>query len=62
MKCNIKYVISLMFVLLFALGAWADPNITVIKQLNGDAVTTTSPGDVTYSVSDGTCTLTVTPG
>ena len=62
MKCNIKYVMSLMFLLLSALGAWADPNITVIKQLNGDVATTTSPGDVTYRVSDGTCTLTVTPG
>lgn len=61
MKCNIKYVMSLMFVLLFTLGAWADPNISVIKQLNGDVVTTSSPGEVTYSVSDGTCTLTVTP-
>ena len=62
MKCNIKYVMSLMFLLLSALGAWADPNITVIKQLNGDVAATTSPGDVTYRVSDGTCTLTVTPG
>ena len=61
MKHNIKYVISLVFVLLFTQGAWADPAVTIIKQLNGSAVSTTSPGDVGHNVSSGTCTLTVTP-
>ena len=59
MKHNIKYVISLVFMLLMTQGAWADPTVTIIKQLNG--TTTTSPGVVTSEISNGTCTLTVTP-
>lgn len=66
MKHNMKYMFSLMFVLLFAQGAWADETatgqtVTIIKQLNGAAVTTTSPGEVTSEIEDGVCTLTVTP-
>lgn len=61
MKHNIKYVIALVFMLLMTQGAWADPTVTIIKQLNGSAVTTTSPGDVTSEIADGVCTLTVTP-
>lgn len=66
MKHNMKYMFSLMFVLLFAQGAWADETatgqtVTIIKQLNGSADTTTSPGEVSHNVSNGKCTLTVTP-
>lgn len=61
MKHNIKYVIALVFTLLMTQGAWAEPAVTIIKQLNGSAVTTTSPGEVTSEIADGTCTLTVTP-
>ena len=61
MKHNIKYVIALAFMLLLTEGAWADPAVTIIKQLNGSAVTTTSPGEVMSEIADEVCTLTVTP-
>lgn len=61
MKHNIKYVIALVFMLLMTQGAWADPTVTIIKQLNGSAVTTTSPGEVTSEIENSKCTLTVTP-
>ena len=35
MKHNIKYVIALVFTLLMTQGAWAEPAVTIIKQLNG---------------------------
>ena len=61
MKHNIKYVFALAFMLLMTQGAWADPTVTIIKQLNGTTVTTTSPGDVTQEIANGKCTLTVIP-
>ena len=61
MKHNIKYVISLVFMFLFTQSLWADPAVTIIKQLNGSPAATTSPGNVTSAISNGTCTLTVTP-
>ncbi|MBE6259972.1 MAG: hypothetical protein E7107_03945, partial [Prevotella sp.] len=61
MKHNLKYVISLVFMLLLTQGAWADPTVTIIKKLNGSIAATTSPGEVTRAIADGTCTLTVTP-
>ena len=61
MKHNIKYVMSLVFMFLFAKSTWADPTVTIIKKLNGSPAATTSPGDVTSAISSGTCTLTVTP-
>ena len=61
MKHNIKYVISLVFMLLLTQGAWAEQAVTIITKLNGAAVTTTSPGNVTSAIENGTCTLTVTP-
>ncbi len=62
MKHNLKYVISLVFMLLLTQGAWADPTVSIIKKLNGATVTTTSPGEVADPViADGKCTLTVTP-
>ena len=61
MKHNIKYVFALAFMLLMTQGAWADPTVTIIKQLNGTTVTTTSPGDVTPEIANGKCTLTVIP-
>ena len=62
MKHNIKYVISLVFMLLLTQSTWADPTVTVIKKLNGATVTTTSPGEVgDPAIANGKCTLTVTP-
>ena len=61
MKHNLKYVISLMFMILFTQNTWADPTVTIIKKLNGAVVTETSPGDVTQSIANSKCTLTVTP-
>ena len=61
MKHNIKYVISLVFMLLLTQSTWADPTVTIIKKLNGAVVTETSPGDVTQSIANSKCTLTVTP-
>ena len=61
MKHNLKYVISLVFMLLLTQSTWADPTVTIIKKLNGAVVTETSPGDVTQSIANSKCTLTVTP-
>lgn len=61
MKHKIKYVIALAFMLLLSQGTWADPAVTIIKQLNGEAVTTTSSGEVTSEIENSKCTLTVTP-
>ena len=62
MKHNLKYVISLVFMLLLTQSTWADPTVTIIKKLNGAVVTETSPGVVADPViASGKCTLTVTP-
>ena len=56
-----KYMKSIMttaFMFLFAMGAWADPTVNIKKQLNG---VDTETGTVTSSISEGVCTLTVTP-
>ena len=58
---NMKSVIAIAFMFLFTLGAWADPTVTIIKKLNGETVTTTSPDNATSNISEGVCTLTVTP-
>ena len=60
MKHNLKYVISLVFMLLLTQSTWADPTVTIIKKLNG--TTNTSAGTVADPViANGKCTLTVTP-
>ena len=60
MKYSMKSVMTTALMLLFAIGAWADPTVTIKKQLDGvdndDAGTV-----VTSSISEGECTLTVTP-
>lgn len=63
MKHNLKYVISLVFMLMLTQSTWADPTVTIIKKVNGSpaAATTTSPGEVSQAIADGKCTLTVTP-
>ena len=61
MKHNLKYVISLVLMLLLTQSTWADPTVTIIKKLNGAVVTETSPGEVTQSIANSKCTLTVTP-
>lgn len=60
MKHNLKYVISLVFMLMLTQSTWADPTVTIIKKLNGSPATT-SPGEVSQAIADGKCTLTVTP-
>jgi hypothetical protein len=59
MKQYMKSVMTMAAMLLFTLGAWADPTVTIIKQLNGTV--TTSSGDVTYAFDNDVCVLTVTP-
>ena len=56
-----KRILTMAIVFLFTLGAWADPTVTIIKKLNGVTATTSSPGNVSSNVSEGVCTLTVTP-
>ena len=58
MKQYMKSVMTTALMLLFAIGAWADPTVIVKKQLNGTA---TETGMVTNDISEGVCTLTVTP-
>ena len=55
MKQYMKSVMTMAAMLLFTLGAWADPTVTIIKQLNGTV--TTSSGDVTYAFDNDVCVL-----
>ena len=59
MKQYMKSVMTMALMLLFTLGAWADPTVNIKKQLNG--VDNDAAGPVTPSISNGVCTLTVTP-
>ena len=58
MKQYMKSVMTMALMLLFTLGAWADPTVTIKKQLDGAA---TETGTATSNISEGVCTLTVTP-
>ncbi len=57
MKQYMKSVMTMALMLLFTSGAWA-ADVTIKKQLNGTA---TETGTATKSISNGVCTLTVTP-
>ena len=57
MKQYMKSVMTMALMLLFTSGAWA-ADVTIKKQLNGTA---TETGTATKSISEGVCTLTVTP-
>ena len=59
MKQNIFKTLTVLGMFLFAMGAWADPTVTIKKQLNG--VENNDAGTATSSISNGKCTLTVTP-
>lgn len=59
MKQYMKSVMTMALMLLFTSGAWADPTVNIKKQLNG--VDNDAAGTVTPSISNGVCTLTVTP-
>ena len=59
MKQYMKSVMTMALMLLFTSGAWADPTVNIKKQLNG--VDNNAAGTVTPSISNGVCTLTVTP-
>ena len=59
MKHNIFKTLTVLGMFLFAMGAWADPTVTIKKQLNG--VENNDAGTATSSISNGKCTLTVTP-
>ena len=59
MKHNARYVTTLIIMLSFALGAWAEPTVNIIKQLNGTA--NDAAGTASAAIADRTCTLTVTP-
>jgi len=61
MKDTIKYVLALVTLFLTTTGAMAESTITITKSINGDGIGSTNPGNVSSSVTDGTCTLTVTP-
>ncbi len=57
MKQSMRSVMTMALMLLFTSGAWA-ADVTIKKQLNGVA---TESGTATKSISEGVCTLTVTP-
>ncbi len=59
MKQYMKSVMTMALMLLFSSGAWADPTVNIKTQLNG--VDNNAAGTVTPSISNGVCTLTVTP-
>ena len=58
MKQYMKSVMTMALMLLFVSGAWA-ADVNIKKQLNG--VDNDAAGTVTSSISEGVCTLTVTP-
>lgn len=58
MKQYMKSVMTMALMLLFTSGAWA-ADVNIKKQLNG--VDNDAAGTVTSSISEGVCTLTVTP-
>ena len=57
MKQYMKSVMTMALMLLFTSGAWA-VDVTIKKQLDGTA---TETGTASSSISEGVCTLTVTP-
>ena len=59
MKQYMKSVMTMALMLLFTSGAWADPTVNIKKQLNG--VDNNAAGTATSDISNGVCTLTVTP-
>lgn len=59
MKQSKKYLVMLVATLLSATSVWAGGTVTIIKKLNGTV--NESAGTVTSSISEGQCTLTVTP-
>jgi hypothetical protein len=56
---RVNRLTSLLALIMLSAHVYADGNVTIIKLLNGAA--NGSPDEVTSSVSDGVCTLTVTP-
>ena len=61
MKQMIKYTLVITALLLVSLGAFAGGDATVIYKLDGSNSTSGVVGTVTYSYSNGTGTITVTP-
>ena len=59
MKQYMKSVMTMAMMLLFTSGAWADPTVNIKTQLNG--VDNNAAGTATSDISNGVCTLTVTP-
>ena len=59
MKQYMKSVMTMALMLLFTSGAWADPTVNIKTQLNG--VDNNAAGTATSDISNGVCTLTVTP-
>ena len=54
MKHNMNRVLSIVALLMLTIGAWAAQEVTIVKN-------PTNGGTVTSSVTEGVCTLTVTP-
>ena len=60
MKHNMKSVLTMAAMLLFSAGALAESSVIITKLANGNTPAS-DPGTVSSEVSNGTCTLTVTP-
>lgn len=59
MKQSKKTLVMMVAIQLMATSVWAGGTVNVIKQLNGTV--SEAAGTVTQTISDGMCTLTVTP-
>ena len=59
MRYSMNKTIMTVVLLLSATMAWAGGEVSIVKKLNGS--TNSNAGTVTSSVSNGKCTLTVTP-
>ena len=57
MKQQMKYIMSLVVLLVCSTTTWADGTVTITKQKNG---TVTTDGEVAYDIAGGKCTLTLT--
>ena len=58
-KQDLKYIIVLLALLMLNGQVWANGNVTIVKQVDGEV--STDGGTAVSSISEGTCTLTVVP-
>ncbi len=61
MTQTIKQVLTVAALFLANTVGWAAPTVNITKMINGDGIGDSNPGEVSSSITDGICTLTVIP-